>query len=288
VDTAAAVGIGIGVFGVLVSVTIAYFARRPKRLDYSITTNRQILVPGSYRQYSHLGALAVTFEGERLSDPRLLVFRIANSGKIEIRPDDFDQPLHLSVGLDAKVVTAGVVGSQPADLSVKLDKISRSIVALDPVLLNSGDWVDIQLLIDGLALEPTVNGRIAGATIRHRTREAPRLGRGPTDLIPWPRGASSGWSIIAVVTVVALVLTTLFTVIFPDQPRQAVVPDLVGKPVSEAPTTLRQAHLHLGGLTLISGSKRPKGTVLDQYPGAGRKVTEDSSVSAVVSNGPSP
>jgi hypothetical protein len=96
----AAIGAGIGIFGILVSLAIAYASRRPKRIDYQVTTNRRVLIPTHYEQ---TGKLSVYFEQTRLTDPTLLVFRVANTGKVEIRPDDFDRnPIAFSVDKTAQ------------------------------------------------------------------------------------------------------------------------------------------------------------------------------------------
>lgn len=143
-----AVGLALGIASIAVSLGIAYGSRRPKRLDYQVTTNTRLLSPTAYETSGVRGDL-FSYREQKLGEPRLVVVRVLNSGKVPIAPEDFVRPLTISVGDQAVVATKGVSGSEPADLAPTLDSLDEHSVTVEPVLLNAGEWFDIQLLIDG-------------------------------------------------------------------------------------------------------------------------------------------
>ena len=62
------------------------------------------------------------------------------------------------------------------------------------------------------------------------------------------------------------------------------VPDLLGKPLAEAKTTIRLAHCRIGAVTRVASSRR-KNIVVRQTPRPGRRLTSGARVNLQVSRG---
>jgi hypothetical protein len=152
-------GLLVGVLAIIVGVIIFRLQRSYKRLDYEIRTDQELI---SRTPFADSGNLQVSYEGSVVRNPRLVVVRFINTGKSEIRRDDFEGALQLSIAEDSKVVSAEVSDYQPKSLSPMVKLSSTHEVEIDPLLLNAGDWVELRLLIDGEKPNPQVNGRIAG------------------------------------------------------------------------------------------------------------------------------
>lgn len=76
-------GLIAAIVGVLITIVIAIWQRRPKRVVYDVSANRRIITRTTYQES---GALHVMYGHRQLKDPHLIVVRIANDGKVEVRP----------------------------------------------------------------------------------------------------------------------------------------------------------------------------------------------------------
>jgi tetratricopeptide (TPR) repeat protein len=70
-------------------------------------------------------------------------------------------------------------------------------------------------------------------------------------------------------------------------PPTVEVPDLGGQKISQASSTLANKNLKLGDRNELSSDREPKGQIIGQSPEAGREVQAGTSVSVMVSSGPS-
>ena len=71
-------------------------------------------------------------------------------------------------------------------------------------------------------------------------------------------------------------------------PASLQVPDLTGRSVADARSTLEQLGLHLGGVSRDTSSFQPENTVLSQSPAPGQMIGAGGSVSLRISRFPSP
>jgi beta-lactam-binding protein with PASTA domain len=71
-------------------------------------------------------------------------------------------------------------------------------------------------------------------------------------------------------------------------PASVVVPDLAGRTIADARSTLEQVGLRLGGVSRDTSSLQPENTVLSQSPAAGQSIGAGGSVSLRVSRFPPP
>ena len=271
-------GFLLAAIGILVTIAIAIRQRRPKRVVYEVLTNRQIIARTAYQT---TGALAITYGDRNLKDPHLIVIRIANGGKVEIRPDDWEEPL--SLGSDSEIIDSGVVGQSSKDLQPEIAGAESHQIWLSKILLNQGEWYDVQMLIDGTD-GVSVSARIAGARL-----EAKRTRVGTNSIRTWLRHFSSLSStpialpsITAVITVIALIVFFLTGGLKNLSPPTSRVPQLIGMPLSQVVQELHRAKLHLGAERFVPDSG-PVGIVIDQDPGVGSEVDVGGEVSVVIS-----
>lgn len=147
------------VLAVLAPFIIYRLQARPKQFDYKVVTEGKLI---SDTHFTQTNALRILYGAQELRDPRILVVDLVNSGNTEIRKDDFEDPVRLLLPHGTTVVTSEVVSTSPEELSPSIALLKHDGVKLQPLLLNSGDWIRLQLLLDGPAQHLRVLGRIAG------------------------------------------------------------------------------------------------------------------------------
>ena len=256
-------GLIVGIGGVLISVVIAVWQRRPKRIVYDISANRRIITRTPYQES---GALHVMYGQLQLKDPHLVVVRVTNDGKVEVRPEDWEEPFKLRT--ESEIIDSGIVGRSSEDLNASIVNRELHEVSCSKLLLNKDEWFDIQMLVDGSGGALNASARIAGAKLS--------LAR-PPGQTAW-RFRRTSYQIAAVAGVVII---TVLTIRLLDQPI-AHVPTLIGKPVSQAIPDLHRANLNLGREWFVSSSI-PPGDIVAQFPIPGSTTMVGAQVSLIVS-----
>jgi hypothetical protein len=143
-----------------------YFYFRPhrsKRLSWEYTSaNRIIQVSKTGR---HQLPVKVMYGEDVVENPNLIVLRIANGGRQEIRKDDFDRPITIEFRESGLLALDVIDKSTPnMNITFKVDTTAPNKVTVNPLLLNEGDWLDLQFVTDGSIEEPSLQSRIAGQT----------------------------------------------------------------------------------------------------------------------------
>lgn len=139
--------------------------------------------------------LKVVYGERNVENPNIIVLRISNAGIREIRVDDFDRPITVQFK-DSKLLALDVIGqSSPSmTISFKVDTSHPNRVLLNPLLLNTREWIELQFLTDGPIERPPVTARIVGQT------------GVPFDIraVPWHRGdIVSGATIFLTLLIIA-------------------------------------------------------------------------------------
>lgn len=162
------VSAAIGIVGVILAVVFFFAGRKTKRLHYYTVVEQPLLqMNPAYKT----GNVTVLVDGQQVTHPRTMVIRVLNSGRTEVRPEDYASPITLEV-LDAPLMSLDVQGGpdDPGPVEPTLSFVGPGLehaeVALPAMLLNPGDYLDVMLLLDSdepVAYE--VRGRIAGARL---------------------------------------------------------------------------------------------------------------------------
>lgn len=104
--------------------------------------------------------LQVVFNGQNVTTPYITHVRLGNTGKVELKADDFDKPV--SISFDKSILLQVLVsGRSSEDIDPDLVQTSNSI-SFTPSLLNPREWIEYQLITDGQRETPTVYARVAG------------------------------------------------------------------------------------------------------------------------------
>jgi hypothetical protein len=103
--------------------------------------------------------LQVLYKGKAIQDATSVIIRISNSGKLPIARKDFDRPIAFIFAQTSEILSAEIVKTDPKGLGAKL-KITDNNIELQPLLMNSGDSVDISAIVSSFDENMIIDGRI--------------------------------------------------------------------------------------------------------------------------------
>jgi hypothetical protein len=159
--------------GTLVVALLAYSAQRSKkRIEYLVTANTELLPRQLPEQ------VQVTLNGNAIADPALAIMRICNTGTIDVIPEDFETHLKIELRGVEESVAASCAASRPTDLQPKL-RFDGASVHIEPMLINTGDLMELHFLTAGEVEAFNIEGRIAGVKFSQRARLPYPPGSGP-------------------------------------------------------------------------------------------------------------
>lgn len=154
----------IGLFGLAAGFIYFKLNKTRKTLDWLPVSHIRLLTPRTPEGISDL--LEVSYGGELLTEPRVVNVRIKNTGNKEIKGDEFTTFPTFEFKRCRIVEAACVAESSPGVYSPSLHVFSEDepSIVTDPELLNSGDWYEMQFVVDGPKEWPTLTARFAGQT----------------------------------------------------------------------------------------------------------------------------
>lgn len=142
----------LGVLGLIAGAWFYWLSRKPKRFGWDVVHLAEII------NYSYIDfPMQVVINEETVTNPNLVVVRIHNLGKSEIRDVDFDGPIQIAFR-KSRLVSV-YVGS---DTSLNGFTIEGGLLTFTPTLLNPGEWIELQIVNDGRLENPAIKARIAG------------------------------------------------------------------------------------------------------------------------------
>jgi hypothetical protein len=138
--------------------------RETKTFDYRVLSDISIFTEADRPE-----DLKVTYKGIiDVSDPRVTRIRFKNTGKKEIRSQDFEEAYRIERGnasfLDYKILESSTAATELATIN-EVGAGTPEYIKFLPKTLNRGDWFTIQIFFDGGAdQELSVIGRLTGET----------------------------------------------------------------------------------------------------------------------------
>lgn len=144
---------------IAILITIRQYAR--KNLTYEVITDINIL-----NAKGNQSELQVYFKNVLVKKPRLVELKIYNSGNTAISRSDYEKPLEILFSKNSIVIDAEIVETLPKNIEFQLSKEGEK-VTFTPGLLNSGDSVKIQILLDGESGQANIQGRVIGVRQIH-------------------------------------------------------------------------------------------------------------------------
>jgi hypothetical protein len=147
----------VATIGTVIAAVVIYRLQRDrKNLAWYLISATKLLRDKA----NPIRELELRYKGEVIRDPYLLQLRFINNGNKPITAEDYKHPLRVSAS-DSRVLSAEVVETSQTDMGAKMS-IGEQEATLDPLLLNPGDWVSWQILLDSVPSRWEVNGRIVG------------------------------------------------------------------------------------------------------------------------------
>jgi hypothetical protein len=141
----------------LVFAFIAYRRHKRKRLAYEIISN----LPLFSVQREIKDRIKIYLDDTLVEKVNLVLIRIYNPGNDAITTRDFESPISVNLGDEAKILSVEISEKSPIDLPANISYDDNS-VTLEPLLLNEKDSVTIKALVSRPQRAITVSARIAG------------------------------------------------------------------------------------------------------------------------------
>jgi len=150
------------------------------------------------------GVLQAKWGTSNPPDPHVLALRIGNHGRRPIRADQFATPLTVTfedAWLLEVIHTASSTDALEPTVIRQEDNRSDTWVEVEPLLLNGGDWFEIQAFTNGHPQPFSVGGRIEGIThLRDRLQVRKRRQRIMSLIVPavWAVLSLLVWAVIRI------------------------------------------------------------------------------------------
>ena len=144
----------IGAILGLITIFLYFAQRKRKSLSCRVLAETKL--------FRHVnGKFQTTYEGRPVQNAFLIIIKVLNDGNVPILASDFAQELTFSFGSGVQVLAAEPIHASPEDLKPTLHT-TQSKVTVQPLLLNSKDEFDIQILCDGYQRSIEIESRIVG------------------------------------------------------------------------------------------------------------------------------
>lgn len=155
----------IAAIAAVVAIFISIKHHQRKAISYKIVSDTPLL---SLKEEVK-SRVQVLFDAKPVSNTRLVVLKVFNSGNVPIEVKEFEnnEPIKIDFGNSTEILDAELLESFPSDIKDKAkvtfkDEIGG--VMLEPLLLNSKDSVTLKVLLaqTHLSKEIKVTARIVG------------------------------------------------------------------------------------------------------------------------------
>lgn len=166
------VGVLVAVFAAIIAWATYRSQRSRRELEYLVLSTQRLVNPRVAQD------LDVFFDGRAVDDPSLTVLRLVSTGVKGIPATTFETPLTITLHGATSIVSASVSAVRPEGLPVKLTTDANQ-AHIEPLLLNPGDFIEIQALAAGQPDRVDVEARIADVVPRRRNSLPYPPGSGP-------------------------------------------------------------------------------------------------------------
>jgi hypothetical protein len=165
-DAAGSTAVAAAIAFIGIGVTV-WIARKPKTIDGTPRGTVGIVTAEAASNVAN--GLSVRYNSFELASPRLVRFRIENSGRREVLAADFSEPMRLQFPTSVVFSDGWIVGESSPGIAPQLYRqradTSDGEWFLSPSLLNVHEWFEAQFVVDGPApAYPSFECRFAGQT----------------------------------------------------------------------------------------------------------------------------
>lgn len=140
----------------IVNLVIWFKTRVRKELSYEYSRVPVLRVAREVKR-----KLSILFQDEPVGNIDLIVLQVSNTGNTPITSEDYETPINFKVREPSKILSASVARAIPENLPASVS-IKDQTVVVEPILLNRGDSIIIDMLIDEFDGTIRPDGRIVG------------------------------------------------------------------------------------------------------------------------------
>jgi len=140
-----------------VPILLYIFQKNKKMLSYEILSDTSILT----NKEELFGRIEVFFDKKPVSNVKIIILKIINSGNIPIPSSDYETPIKISFINKGEILTAEVIEKNPEQIDQPIS-FTPAQISLIPVLFNSGDYINLKILSTHIVTKIKVDGRIIG------------------------------------------------------------------------------------------------------------------------------
>lgn len=151
------IGAIIGALALIITIVLYLAARQKKSLRYELISEYPLININDEVK----GKLEVLFNGKPVVKLHLLLVKFTNDGRIPITSGDYERPLTICFKQDSNILSAEYVDPSPENLLTQIDVNSQNVI-IQPLLMNSGDFFTIKILLSEYSGGFNVDTRIVG------------------------------------------------------------------------------------------------------------------------------
>jgi hypothetical protein len=158
----------IGILAIIVPVIVFFIWQwQRKELSYIVSGTSRLLT--IQKPDFSIGKLEILLDGKAVEGLISYNLEVVNTGNIPITADEMAYPIKISFGEIGDIVIAEVIETNDAILQadlragITIDNTNPTSVQLPPVLLNSGDYFKLNIVVSQAEIvSPKVEARIVG------------------------------------------------------------------------------------------------------------------------------
>jgi hypothetical protein len=138
-------GVIVTIITLVISTIVAYdlFGKSQNRSDLRITLRGKYGIVWQDPEYKN--DIRVFYQDKPASTVSSLYFDLSNNGNTIIRPDDYIEPIKLTVKSSGYIVGATVDHKEPAGVDFTITKTLTDTIILSKSLLNPGDTITFRI-----------------------------------------------------------------------------------------------------------------------------------------------
>ncbi len=157
------INVSIGLLTIFVSVMIYRKQQNRRSITYRTISATSLLSVGEEVK----GEVKVLYKGKAVSNVRLIILKMWNSGNMPILPQEYIEPIKFEFGDHEEILDVDVLETMPSDIKNKVKtslKSDTKSVTFEPLLLNRNDSITFKVLLtqSKLIKKIDVSGRIVG------------------------------------------------------------------------------------------------------------------------------
>jgi hypothetical protein len=158
-----AIGLVLGVVGIILAIYYGTIQIRQQRkvLDWELNADESIV--GMVAAKRVTSGLSVRYNDLPLTNPRIIVMHIINTGRQEITESDFTSANYIEVSVPDAEILAGASVTDVSDSSVyPVGPLDQALVKVElrPRTMKRKSWLKLQLIVDG-GKRPVVSAKFA-------------------------------------------------------------------------------------------------------------------------------